>query len=297
MKNALTIDLEDYYQVTAFSDDRGMDGWESHASRIEANTIRLLELLASADCHATFFAVGWVADKYPSLIREVAAAGHEVACHSYQHRLVYSLTAAEFRDDTRRAKDALEQAGGVQVRGYRAPSFSITRETPWAFEVLAELGFIYDSSIFPIKHLDYGMPDAPRFPFQVKTLAGQIVEFPMPTLEVAGMRSPFGGGAYFRLLPYRYTRWAIRHVNQAEKQSICFYLHPWEIDTSQPRMAGSLTSQARQYFGLRRTEANLRRILHDVEFCTLGALISGIEVFPTHVMPAPSANQNYLQVI
>jgi polysaccharide deacetylase family protein (PEP-CTERM system associated) len=264
-----------------------MDCWDSHASRIEANTIKLIDLLASAGRHATFFAVGWLADKYPQLIREVAAAGHEISCHSYQHRLVYSLTPAEFRDDTRKAKDALEQASGVQVRGYRAPSFSITADTPWAFEVLAELGFIYDSSIFPIKHLDYGMPDAPRFPFQVNTSAGPIVEFPMPTLEMAGMRSPFGGGAYFRLLPYRYTRWAIRHVNQREKQSICFYLHPWEIDAAQPRMAGSLTSQARQYFGLGRTEASLRRLLKDIEFCTLGALISEIEVSST---PALSPN-------
>jgi polysaccharide deacetylase family protein (PEP-CTERM system associated) len=283
MKNALTIDLEDYYQVTAFAGNEGTEDWGSHASRIEANTIRLLDLLASADCHATFFTVGWLADKYPNLIRQVAAAGHEIACHSYQHRLVYSLTPAEFKDDTRRAKDALESAVSVPVRGYRAPSFSISRNTPWAFEILANLGFTYDSSIFPIKHIDYGMPKASRFPFQLKTSAGNLVEFPMPTLEVAGMRSPFGGGAYFRLLPYRYTRWAIRHVNRRENRPICFYLHPWELDTSQPRMTGSATSRARQYFGLGRTEANLRRMLRDVEFCTLGALISEMDIPMGHI--------------
>jgi polysaccharide deacetylase family protein (PEP-CTERM system associated) len=274
MKNALTVDLEDYFQVTAFAENGGMDRWASQTSRIEANTIKLLELFATAGCKATFFAVGWIAEKHPQLIRQVAAAGHEIACHSYAHRLVYSFTRSEFRDDTRKAKDALEDAGGVPVSGYRAPSFSITKNTPWAFEILAELGFTYDSSIFPITHMDHGMPQAPRFPFQIKTCAGNIVEFPMPTLDLGPFRSPFGGGAYFRLLPYRYTRWAIRHLNECEKHPICFYVHPWEIDSEQPRMAGTITSRVRQYFGLKKTEVNLRRLLADIEFCTLGELIA-----------------------
>jgi len=277
MKNALTIDLEDYYQVTAFANDsRG--NWDSHVSRVEANTERLLDLLAAAKRNATFFALGWVGEKYPRLIRKVADCGHEIACHSHLHRLVYSLTPSEFREDTRRAKEVLEQAGGVAVRGYRAPSFSITRDSHWALEILVELGFSYDSSIFPVKHLNYGMPDGPRFPFRIHTAAGPIVEFPMPTLAVGDVRSPFGGGAYFRLLPYRYTRWGIQYLNQVTGQPACVYLHPWEIDTEQPRMSGSITARARHYFGLSRTEAKLRRLLVDVDFCTLGALIPQLDL-------------------
>jgi len=270
MKNALSVDLEDYYHVTAFA---GVADGNSHSSRVEANTEKLLELFAAADCKATFFTVGWVAENFPRLIRKLADLGHEVACHSYGHRLVYSLTQEEFREDTRRAKELLEDAGGVAVHGYRAPTFSITPECPWAFEILSELGFNYDSSLFPIKHMDHGMPNGPRFPFRIPTRNGSIVEFPMPTLALGGMRSPFGGGAYFRLLPYSYTRWSIRHINSRENHPVCVYVHPWELDTEQPRMNGSLTARARQYFGLRGTETKLKRLLADVEFCPLGAVI------------------------
>src|SRR5713101_6495061 len=181
MQNALSVDLEDYYHVTAFANHVGAHEWDSRASRVEANTAKLLEQLGSADRHATFFVLGWVVEKYPCLIRQIADLGHEVACHSLRHRLVYELTPEEFREDTRRAKQLLEDAGGVPVRGYRAPSFSITRGSLWAFEVLAELGFTYDSSIFPVRHPNYGMLDAPRSPFRIETRSGPIVEFPMPT--------------------------------------------------------------------------------------------------------------------
>jgi polysaccharide deacetylase family protein (PEP-CTERM system associated) len=281
MKNALTIDLEDYYQVTAFAGASGALGRDSHVSRIEQNTVKLLDLLASANCKATFFVLGCVAERYPALVQQIARVGHEIACHSHLHRLVYSLTPTEFRADTQRAKELLENATGTPVRGYRAPSFSITHDTPWAFEILAGLGFTYDSSIFPVKHMNYGMPNGPRFPFRVKTSSGPVVEFPMPTVALGPARSPFGGGAYFRLLPYWYTRWGIDYINRRENQPVCVYLHPWELDTEQPRMRGSLTAKARHYFGLRGTETKLRRLLAEVEFSSLGSIVGDFN--PAHV--------------
>ena len=278
MRNALTIDLEDYYQVTAFANSNGAANWDSHDSHVEKNTAKILEILGSVNCRATFFALGWVAEKYPHLIRQIAELGHEVGCHSDKHRVVYSMTPAEFKEDTHRAKQMLEDAGGIIVSGYRAPSFSITRHSYWAFEALAELGFVYDSSIFPVKHLNYGMPTAPRFPFRVETRFGPIVEFPMPTLSLGSARSPIGGGAYLRLLPYRYTRWGIRYINNRENQPVCVYLHPWELDPQQPRMRGSLTARARHYFGLRGTEAKLRKLLVDFEFCPIETLVAQYSV-------------------
>ncbi|HXJ06022.1 MAG TPA: XrtA system polysaccharide deacetylase [Candidatus Acidoferrum sp.] len=271
MKNALSVDLEDYYHATAFAASSTKEN--SYASRVEANTEKVLGLLSAAGCRATFFTVGWVAEHFPQLIRAIANLGHEIACHSYGHRLVYSLTPTEFREDTRRAKQFLEDACGARVRGYRAPTFSITPNCLWAFEILAELGFTYDSSIFPIKHLDHGMPDGPRFPFRIETRHGHIVEFPLPTLTFAGARSPFGGGAYLRLLPYRYTRWGIHYINGHENHAVCVYLHPWELDTEQPRMNGSLTARLRQYVGLKGMESKLKHLLRDFEFCPLGTMI------------------------
>ncbi len=273
MKNAFTVDLEDYYHVTAFADRVGANQWDSRKSRVETSTAKLLEQLAAADRHATFFVLGWVAQKHPRLIREIAEQGHEIACHSLRHLLVYRMTREEFREDTRRAKQLLENAGGVPVRGYRAPSFSITSDSLWAFEVLAELGFTYDSSIFPVRHPNYGMPTAPRFPFRVDTRSGPIVEFPMPTLELGQKRSPIGGGAYLRLLPYWYTRWGIRFINRAEQRPICVYVHPWEFDPDQPRMQGSLTARLRHYVGLRGMQRKLQNLLRDFEFWPLGSLV------------------------
>jgi len=273
MKNALTIDLEDYYHVSAFREHLDAAEWASRESRVERNTAKILEVLSAARCQATFFVLGWVTDRLPQLIREIADLGHEIACHSYRHRLVYEMTPEEFREDTRRAKQLLEDAGGVPVRGYRAPSFSITRNSLWAFEVLAELGFTYDSSIFPVRHPNYGMLDAPRSPFRIETRSGPIVEFPMPTLELGRARSPIGGGAYLRLLPYWYTRWGMRYLNTQELQPVCVYVHPWEFDPDQPRVGASLSARLRHYLGLRSMGRKLHLLLRDFEFCPLGLLI------------------------
>jgi len=274
MQNALTIDLEDYYHVSAFHDSMDSGQWNLQKSRVERNTDLLLDLLDEAGHKATFFTLGWVAEQHPQVVRRVAERGHEVACHSLRHRLVYEMSLDEFREDTRRAKELLEDVGGSPVRGYRAPSFSVIQESLWALTILAELGFTYDSSIFPVKHANYGMPQAARTPFVVDTPAGPIVEFPMTTLEFAGRRSPFGGGAYFRLLPYWYTRWGIRFLNLRENRPVCVYLHPWELDPEQPRMTGSLTARLRHYLGLRNTPAKFRNLIRDFEFCPLGVLVS-----------------------
>jgi polysaccharide deacetylase family protein (PEP-CTERM system associated) len=277
MKNVLTIDLEDYYHATAFSAEGGSTSSDSHLSRVEQNTERILEALAQNGCFATFFAVGSIAEKFPSLIQRIARAGHELACHSYAHRLVFSLTRDQFYEDTRRAKSAIEDAAGASILGYRAPSFSITKDAEWAFEVLAELGFSYDSSVFPIKHLSFDMQNAPRNPFIITTRAGSILEFPMTTLQILGARAPLAGGAYLRLIPYWHTRWGIRYLNKSENYPVCVYIHPWELDPEQPRMKGSLTARLRHYFGLRGTEAKFHRLLEDFEFQPLGLQVRELQ--------------------
>jgi polysaccharide deacetylase family protein (PEP-CTERM system associated) len=276
MRNALTIDLEDYYHVSAFSEQIAVDQWSSATSRIERNTELLLDLLDSAGCKATFFTLGWVAEKHPHVVRRVAERGHEIACHSLRHRTVYNMTREEFRDDTLQAKSLLEDCSGTRVVGYRAPSFSITEKSYWALEVLAELGFTFDSSIFPVAHPNYGIPNFTRDPQRVQTSNGPIVEFPMSVLEIAGLRSPFGGGAYLRFLPYWYTRWGVRFLNATEGRPVCVYLHPWELDPDQPRMSGRLTSRMRHYIGLRKTPAKFAQLIRDFEFGTLGSMVDHV---------------------
>jgi polysaccharide deacetylase family protein (PEP-CTERM system associated) len=278
MKNALTIDLEDYYHVSAFNDFLAQDKWSSQQSRVAKSTNLLLDSLEEAGCKATFFTLGWVAEHQPQVVRDVARRGHEIACHSLRHRTVYEMSPKEFRDDTRRAKELLEDLSGSPVCGYRAPSFSITDKSLWALTILVELGFSYDSSIFPVLHANYGMPNASRVPFRVTTPAGSILEFPMTTLEFAGRRSPFCGGAYFRLLPYWYTRWGIRFLNTHENWPVCVYLHPWELDPDQPRMAGSFSSRFRHYLGLKGTSVKFRKLISDFEFCPLGILAKSIPI-------------------
>ncbi len=273
MKNALTVDLEDYFHVSAYAGKVRLEEWDSYPSRVAENTDRLLALLAERNCLATFFVLGWVAEKKPEIVARVAAAGHEIACHSLLHRRIFDLTPQEFREDTHRAKAVIEDATGKQVVGYRAPSFSVTKRSSWALEILAEEGFQYDSSIFPVEHPSYGIPDAPRTPYWINTASGRILEFPLPTLAMGSKRSPIGGGAYLRLLPYRYTLWSIRHLNQHENLPVCVYIHPWELDSTQPRMGGSLSARARHYFGLRGAESKLRKLVRDVEFCPLASLI------------------------
>lgn len=286
MRNALTFDVEEYFHVSAYAERVRPEDWLAYPSRVGGSVSKILDLLDEHSCRATFFSLGWVAENRPDVIRQIAARGHEVACHSFWHRRVFEMTPEEFREDTRCAKQILEDVSGAPVVGYRAPSFSITSKSQWAVEILAELGFTYDSSVFPIKHLNYGMPKAPRAPFRIDTSHGPILEFPMPTLYFGGARAPFGGGAYFRLLPYSYTFWGIRYVNERENRPVCVYLHPWEIDADQPRMSGSLTAKARHYFGLGGTEAKLKRLLSSVRFCTVGALIE--EAVPTRTASIPT---------
>jgi polysaccharide deacetylase family protein (PEP-CTERM system associated) len=273
MQNALTVDLEDYFHVSAYSAQVKLEEWDNYPSRVVQNTERLLDILSRHQCRATFFVLGWVAEKKPEIVRRVAAAGHEIACHSLLHRRIFDLTPEEFRQDTRRAKVVIENVTGKSVYGYRAPSFSITRKSIWALDILAEEGFHYDSSIYPVDHPSYGVPDAPRVPHWIKTTNGRILEFPMPTLAIGSKRSPVGGGAYLRLLPYRYTRWSIRYLNGREKTAACIYIHPWELDPEQPRLRGDMSARLRHYFGLGGTESKLESLLRDTEFCPLGEVI------------------------
>lgn len=278
MKNALTFDVEDYFQVSAFYDQVERGQWEKIPSRVEANTLKVLDLLNKAGHRGTFFVLGWVARNHSTLVRQIAEQGHEVACHSLEHRRVFQLTPDEFHKDTYNAKQALEDAAGQPVLGYRAPSFSITSDSLWAFEILAELGFKYDSSIFPVHHPNYGLPDVPRSPFVVETQSGPVLEFPMTSIEFGGRRSPVGGGAYFRLLPYWYTRWSLRYINRVEGRPTCVYLHPWELDRDQPRVSAGLTARLRHYIGLRGVEKKLMRLLGDFDFEPLRELIEQVQM-------------------
>jgi polysaccharide deacetylase family protein (PEP-CTERM system associated) len=260
--NALTIDVEDYFHVTAFASDVDRARWSSLESRVENNTIRLLDLFARHGVRATFFVLGWVAERYPDLVRRLHAGGHEIACHGLTHELVYKQTPEIFRKETAYAKSLLEDLAGAPVRGYRAATYSIVRESMWALDILEELGFEYDSSIFPVRHDLYGVPDAPRAPYRVAS--GKLLEVPLTTIEIAGQRLPCGGGGYFRLLPYGLFRWALRRVNRKDRLPVIFYAHPWEIDPGQPRIAGSsLKSRFRHYTNLAATEGRLGRLLGD----------------------------------
>ncbi len=261
-KNVVSVDVEDYFHAEIFSDVVGRARWESCASRVEANTRRLLELLSALNVHGTFFVLGWVAERYPALVREIAAGGHEVACHSYWHRLIYKLDPAEFKEDTRRAKDIIEQIAGQPVTGYRAPTYSVVDSSVWALEILAELGFTYDSSIYPIHHDRYGMPGAPRSPFRFQTPSGPLTEFPITTFKLAGHNMPVGGGGYLRLLPSMYTRMGLKRV-QNEGIPIVIYIHPWEVDPEQPRLPLGRLSNLRHYSNLSRTFERFKKVLQD----------------------------------
>jgi len=265
--------VEDYFQVSAFEGFVHRDQWDSLESRVTRNTERLLEIFAEHGTVGTFFVLGWVARRYPGLVRQIAAAGHELASHSYAHRLVYQLTPSEFREDLLQAKHAIEDAAGVAVRGYRAPSYSITRRSLWALDVLLEEGYEYDASIFPIHHDRYGIPDAPRHAYQITGQQGALWELPGSTTQLVGHNLPIAGGGYFRLLPYAWTRYGIRAVNARERKPVIFYLHPWEIDPDQPRLRASVLSQVRHYRNLHKTEPRLRRLLRDFRFSTIAALL------------------------
>jgi polysaccharide deacetylase family protein (PEP-CTERM system associated) len=265
-RDLLSIDVEDYFHVEAFAGKISRSEWPQFTPRVRRNTERILELLAQYGQTATFFVLGWVAEREPALVRMITDAGHELACHSHLHRRVFTLAPREFRDDLSRAKAAIEDAGGRQILGYRAPTFSIGRESLWALEILAEEGFVYDSSIFPIRHDLYGMPDAPRFAYKIGlSNRMSIIEVPPSTVRLFGANLGVAGGGYLRHLPMAYTRWGMRRLHQ-EKQPANVYFHPWEIDREQPRIEAPLKSRLRHYRGLKNTEPRLRRLLAEGGF-------------------------------
>ena len=258
--NALTIDVEDYFQVSALAPHIPRSEWDTRECRIERNMDRILALLDQRGTQATFFTLGWVAERYPTLVRRIVEGGHELASHGYGHQRASDLSQDEFRADVERAKKVLEDIGGVAVRGYRAPSFSIGHGNLWALDVLADTGHAYSSSIYPIRHDHYGMPDAPRFAHQ----RNGLLEIPVTTLRMGGVNLPSSGGGYFRLLPYGVSRWMLRRVNSVDRESAIFYFHPWEIDHAQPRIPGvSAKTRFRHYVNLHRVEARLERLLSD----------------------------------
>lgn len=263
LRNALTIDVEDYFQVSAFAPHIARADWPRLECRVEANIERILLLLESRRIHATFFTLGWIAERYPAMLRRVAAAGHEVASHGYAHLRASEQSAAQFADDVRRSKTILEQLTGLAVRGYRAPSFSIGAANLWAFDVLQEAGYRYSSSIYPIRHDHYGMPDAPRFAWRPRGPQG-VLELPVSTVRLRGRNLPAGGGGYFRLLPYALSRWLLRRINSRDGQAGIFYFHPWELDPGQPRPPGlSAKTRFRHYLNLGCMEARLARLTRD----------------------------------
>ncbi|HXT70289.1 MAG TPA: XrtA system polysaccharide deacetylase [Vicinamibacterales bacterium] len=264
--NAMTIDVEDYFQVSAFDAVVSREQWDTFPSRVVANTELLLRLFDDHRVKATFFVLGWVAEKFPSLVKSIAGGGHELASHGYAHRLIYEQTPDAFRADIRRSKRFMEDLSGQRVFGYRAPSYSITKQSLWALDVLVEEGFTYDASIFPIRHDRYGIPDAPRHVHGLKRSAGELTEVPPSTVRIGSMNLPVAGGGYFRLLPYGWTRWGIARINAHERRPAIFYLHPWEIDPDQPRLEAGTVSRFRHYRNLDKTEGRLRRLLTDFRF-------------------------------
>ena len=273
MINALTIDVEDYYMVSAFADIVRFEEWGTYESRVEKNTYRILEALNGQNVKATFFVLGWVAERCPKLIRDVHACGHEIACHGYNHRLIYDLTPEQFREDVRKAKGILEDIVGAPVIGYRAASYSIVKETLWALDILIEEKFAYDSSIFPVHHDRYGLPGAERFPHIIKRSSGTIREFPPSTYRILGQNIPIAGGGYLRLFPLQVTRTAIRSINEREEKPVIVYLHPWEIDPEQPRLNGRRSSRIRHYINIGSTMPKLKTFLAEFKFKHLSSFL------------------------
>jgi polysaccharide deacetylase family protein (PEP-CTERM system associated) len=259
--NALTCDVEDYFQVSAFAPHIERASWTTRDCRVERNVDRLLELFARHGARGTFFTLGWIAERYPRVVRAIVAGGHELASHGYGHLRASEMSHADFVEDITSAKKLLEDIGGVPVHGYRAPSFSIGHANLWAFDALVEAGYRYSSSVYPVRHDHYGMPDAPRFPYQPRP---ELVEIPVTTTRLFGNNVPTGGGGYFRFFPYRLSEWMIRRVNRVDGQPAIFYFHPWEIDPGQPRVPGvGFKTRFRHYVNLHRTEARLAQLLRD----------------------------------
>ena len=266
LRNAMTIDVEDYFQVSAFADHIARDSWPSRECRVEANIERILAILEEGGAHGTFFTLGWIAERYPAMVKRIVSGGHELASHGYGHLRASDQTREQFLDDVVRSKAILEDIGGVPVLGYRAPSFSIGPANLWALDVLQEAGYRYSSSIYPIAHDHYGMPDAPRFAFYPNGMSG-LLEVPITTVRLMERNLPAGGGGYFRLLPYALSRRLMRRVNQKDRQPAIFYFHPWEIDPGQPRIGGvGAKSRFRHYVNLTRMERRIRALTRDFKW-------------------------------
>jgi polysaccharide deacetylase family protein (PEP-CTERM system associated) len=264
--NAMSIDVEDYFQVSAFEHVVARSAWDQIPRRVDRNTRRLLDIFDEFGVRATFFILGWIAERERALVTDIARRGHEVASHGYAHRLIYDQTPEAFRDDVRRAKAILEDVAQCAVQGYRAPSYSITERSHWAPQILAEEGYQYDSSVFPIRHDRYGIPHAPRHPYRLALGGHTLLEVPPSTVKAGPINLPVAGGGYFRLLPYGWTRWGIAHLNAREQRPAIFYLHPWEVDPGQPRLNAGRLSRFRHYRNLHQTEPRLRRLLTDFSF-------------------------------
>ncbi len=274
-RNAMTIDVEDYFQVSAFENHIPRSAWDSLPCRVERNLDLILELLASRGVQATFFTLGWIAERYPQLIKRIVASGHELASHGFGHGRAHEQTPEFFRDDVRSAKHLLEDLAGVAVRGYRAPSFSIGRMNLWALETLLAEGYVYSSSIYPIQHDHYGMPDAPRFLHRPSNAQG-LLEIPVTTVRVWNRNLPAGGGGYFRLLPYAMSSWCLRRVNRIDGEPCVFYFHPWEIDPDQPRQRGvSAKTRFRHYVNLSRMRDRIDRLLKDFRWDRMDKIFLG----------------------
>jgi polysaccharide deacetylase family protein (PEP-CTERM system associated) len=293
--NAFSIDVEDYFQVSALAPAVPRESWPAWEYRVERNTEVILNLLAERGIRGTFFVLGWCAERSPELVRRIAAQGHEIACHGFSHQLIYGQSEAEFREETRRAKRFLEDTIGAPVTGYRAASFSITKRSLWALDVLIDLGFEYDSSVFPIRHDRYGIPGASREIGPIAAPSGRtIVEFPMSAASFGGVQVPVSGGGYFRLLPYAVTRAGLRQINERRGQPFTFYLHPWEVDPGQPRVKVGLLSRFRHYNNLHKCEARLRRLLGEFRFSTMRDVLETRGMLkpqaPAHTKRALAAN-------
>jgi len=272
-RNVLTVDVEEYFHPNAMDGAVDPSRWDGLPKRVEHNTHRVLDLLSEHDVHATFFVLGWVAERLPHLVTEIARRGHEVACHGYAHRLVYRLGPARFRDDVARSKRILEDCLGSRITGFRAASCSIVETTLWALDILIEEGFEFDSSIFPVRHDIYGIPGFHRFAVRLRRGAGEIVEIPLSTVRLFGRNWPVAGGGYFRLLPYWITRMSLQRLNRRDRAPAIVYLHPWELDVDQPRLPAGAVSRFRQYTNLGRTESRLRRLLDDFTFAPIRDVI------------------------
>jgi len=291
--NALTVDVEDYFHVSVFDGVVPRHHWDSLESRVSRNTERLLAMFDDAGVRATFFVLGWVAERQTGLVRQIAAAGHEIASHGYAHRLVYDQTPEAFRQDVRRAKGLLEDAIGHPVLGFRAPSYSITPRSLWAIDALIDEGFAYDASIFPIRHDRYGIPDSPRHAFLLIRSNGSIVEVPGSTVRFGPVNLPVAGGGYFRILPYGWTRWGISRLNRRDRKPAVFYLHPWEIDPEQPKLPARRLGRFRHYRNLDKTEGRLHSLLRDFRFGPLKTVLELTEAAPQVPMLAPALRYHW----